>query len=63
MGVVQLAPGVRAVQEQRRATMAAAETFGLDSPVGQPLAKTAAFLERVSLDMIESADRRRTLLT
>ncbi|WP_431930201.1 MarR family transcriptional regulator [Nonomuraea jabiensis] len=49
--------------ETVRATMAAAETFGLDSPVGERLAKTAAFLERVSLDMIESADRWRPLLT
>ncbi|WP_433211241.1 helix-turn-helix domain-containing protein [Microtetraspora malaysiensis] len=53
----------RQTLETVRATMAAAETFGLDSPVGQRLAKTAAFLERVSLDMIESADRWRTLLT
>ncbi|MFB9967985.1 GbsR/MarR family transcriptional regulator [Sinosporangium siamense] len=49
--------------ETVRATMAAAETYGLDSPVGQRLAKTAAFLEHVSLDMIESADRWRPLLT
>jgi hypothetical protein len=34
-----------------------AETYGLDSPVGQRLAKTAAYLERVSLDIMESADR------
>ncbi|TMR28728.1 MarR family transcriptional regulator [Nonomuraea zeae] len=48
--------------ETVRATMAAAESFGLDSPVGQRLSKTAAFLEHVSLDMIESADRWRSLL-
>jgi predicted transcriptional regulator len=53
----------RQTLETVRVTMAAAESFGLDSPVGQRLAKTAAFLERVSLDMIESADRWRTLLT
>ncbi|MEV4020405.1 helix-turn-helix domain-containing protein [Nonomuraea angiospora] len=53
----------RQTLETVRATMAAAETFGLDSPVGQRLAKTAAFLEHVSLDMIESADRWRPLLT
>ncbi|MFF4616085.1 GbsR/MarR family transcriptional regulator [Nonomuraea jabiensis] len=53
----------RQTLETVRATMAAAETFGLDSPVGERLAKTAAFLERVSLDMIESADRWRPLLT
>ncbi|MGW0810331.1 hypothetical protein [Nonomuraea sp. NPDC002799] len=45
-----------------RATMAAAETYGLDSPVGRRLAKTAAYLERVSLDIMESAERWRTLL-
>ncbi|MBB6348727.1 helix-turn-helix domain-containing protein [Nonomuraea muscovyensis] len=49
--------------ETVRATMAVAETYGLDGPVGQRLAKTAAFLERVSLDIIESADRWRHLLT
>lgn len=53
----------RQTLETVRVTMAAAESFGLDSPVGQRLSKTAAFLERVSLDMIESADRWRTLLT
>ncbi|PZG22537.1 MarR family transcriptional regulator [Nonomuraea aridisoli] len=53
----------RQTLETVRATMAAAESFGLDSPVGQRLAKTASFLERVSLDMIESADRWRPLLT
>ncbi|MGW0807690.1 helix-turn-helix domain-containing protein [Nonomuraea sp. NPDC002799] len=53
----------RQTLETVRATMATAETYGLDSPVGQRLAKTAAFLERVSLDMIESADRWRSLLT
>ncbi|MDR8407266.1 helix-turn-helix domain-containing protein [Nonomuraea sp. 3-1Str] len=52
----------RQTLETVRATMAVAETYGLDSPVGQRLAKTAEFLERVSLDMIESADRWRTLL-
>lgn len=49
--------------ETVRATMAAAETFGLDSPVGRRLAKAGAFLERISLDMMESADRWRSLLT
>ncbi|NJP97730.1 helix-turn-helix domain-containing protein [Nonomuraea sp. FMUSA5-5] len=49
--------------ETVRATMAVAETYGLDGPVGQRLAKTATFLERVSLDIIESADRWRHLLT
>ncbi|MFI6505470.1 helix-turn-helix domain-containing protein [Nonomuraea typhae] len=45
-----------------RATMAAAETYGLDSPVGQRLARAAAYLERVGLGILESAERRRTLL-
>lgn len=48
--------------ETVRATMAVAETHGFDGPVGQRLAKTAAFLEHVSLDIIESADRWRHLL-
>ena len=48
--------------ESARAATAAAETFGLDRPVGQRLARTGAFLERVSLDIIESADRWRALL-
>ncbi|MGP4104892.1 helix-turn-helix domain-containing protein [Nonomuraea sp. KM90] len=52
----------RQTLESARATMAAAETYGLDSPVGQRLAKTAAYLERVSLDVMESAERWRTLL-
>lgn len=53
----------RQTLETAQATTAAAETYGLDSPVGQRLAKAAAFLERISLDMIESADRWRSLLT
>jgi predicted transcriptional regulator len=53
----------RRTLESARATMAAAETYGLDSPVGQRLAKTATYLERVSLDIMESADRWRHLLT
>jgi hypothetical protein len=42
--------------------MAAAETIGLDSPVGQRLAKAGTFLERVIVDTMESADRWRGLL-
>ncbi|MGW7557880.1 MarR family transcriptional regulator, partial [Streptomyces rimosus] len=45
-----------------RATMAVAETAGLDTPVGQRSAKAATFLERVITDMMESADRWRFLL-
>lgn len=54
--------GSRQTLEAARASMAAAETFGLDSPIGQRLAKGGAFLEWVSLDMMESADRWRALL-
>ncbi|MBT2546006.1 helix-turn-helix domain-containing protein [Streptomyces sp. ISL-44] len=46
-----------------QAAMAAAETLGLDTPVGQRLAKVGTFLERVIEDMMESADRWRALLT
>ena len=46
-----------------QASMAMAEAFGLDSPVGQRLARGGTFLERVVLDMAESADRWRALLT
>jgi predicted transcriptional regulator len=52
----------RQVLQSAQIAMKAAETFGLDTPVGQRLAKTAAFLERVSLDEMESADRWRALL-
>jgi hypothetical protein len=52
----------RQVLEAAQAAMAAAETFGLDAPVGQRLARVGAFLERVSLDQMESADRWRALL-
>lgn len=53
----------RQTLQTARATTAAAESYGLDSPVGRRLAKTAAYLERVSLDIMESADRWRDLLT
>ncbi|MEU7900960.1 helix-turn-helix domain-containing protein [Nonomuraea sp. NPDC049152] len=53
----------RQTLETAQASMAAAETYGLDSPVGRRLAKAAAFLEQISLDMIESAERWRALLT
>jgi predicted transcriptional regulator len=48
--------------ETARAAMAAAQRFGPDSPVGRRLAKAGAFLERVILDTLESADRWRALL-
>ncbi|MFI8997553.1 helix-turn-helix domain-containing protein [Streptomyces sp. NPDC053542] len=46
-----------------QAALAAAETIGLDSPVGQRLSRAGTFLERVIQDMRESADRWRSLLT
>lgn len=52
----------RQTLESARAAMEAAEASGLDTPVGQRLARCGAFLERVTLDMVESADRWRTLL-
>ncbi|MFI6731961.1 helix-turn-helix domain-containing protein [Nonomuraea sp. NPDC050451] len=42
---------------------AAGETFGLDTPVGRRLAKGGAFLERISLDLLESTERWRHLLS
>jgi predicted transcriptional regulator len=48
--------------ESAQAATAAAETFGLDGPVGRRLARTGAYLERVSLDVMESAERWRALL-
>ncbi|WP_189968792.1 MarR family transcriptional regulator [Streptomyces avidinii] len=53
---------VRQTLESAHASTAAAQTYGLDSSVGQRLAKVGAFLEQVSLDMLESADRCRDLL-
>jgi hypothetical protein len=52
----------RQLLENAQAATAAAETLGLDRPVGQRLAKTGAYLERISLDIMESADRWRALL-
>lgn len=52
----------RQTLEAAQAAMAAAQTCGLDKPVGRRLARVGAFLERVSLDMMESADRWRALL-
>ncbi|NLU72722.1 helix-turn-helix domain-containing protein [Streptomyces sp. HNM0575] len=54
--------GSRQTLESARLAIAAAETMGPGSPVGQRLARAGAFLERVSLDVLESADRRRALL-
>ncbi len=52
----------RQTLEAARASTAAAESYGPESPVGRRLAKVGAFLGRVSLDVLESADRRRALL-
>ncbi|MYV74746.1 helix-turn-helix domain-containing protein [Streptomyces sp. SID1046] len=52
----------RQTLEAAQASTAAAQTYGPESPVGQRLAKVGAFLEQVSLDMLESADRCRRLL-
>ncbi|GAA1617501.1 helix-turn-helix domain-containing protein [Nonomuraea maheshkhaliensis] len=52
----------RQTLETVRAALAAKETFDPDSPVGQRLAKGGAFLERVCLDIMESAERSRHLL-
>ncbi|MCX5428886.1 MarR family transcriptional regulator [Streptomyces sp. NBC_00257] len=52
----------RQTLETARSAMTMAEASGPDSPVGQRMAKAGAFLERVSLDMMNSADRSRGLL-
>ncbi|HEV7625128.1 MAG TPA: helix-turn-helix domain-containing protein [Streptomyces sp.] len=52
----------RQTLDSARAAIAAAETLGPDSPVGQRLTRAGTFLERVILDMMESADRWRSLL-
>nr|WP_328807946.1 helix-turn-helix domain-containing protein [Nonomuraea antri] len=48
--------------EAAAVTMAAGETAGLDTPVGRRLAGAGAFLERISLDTLESAERWRHLM-
>ncbi|WP_214321319.1 MarR family transcriptional regulator [Nonomuraea sediminis] len=53
----------RQTLEAAEAAKAAAETYGRDTPVGRRLAKGGAFLERISLDTLESADRWRDLLS
>lgn len=45
-----------------RASLTAAGALAPDSPVRRRLARAGAFLEQVSLDLLESADRRRGLL-
>ncbi len=53
----------RQTLDAAQAAIAAAERVGLDSPLGERLASGGAFLRRISLDMMESADRWRALLT
>ncbi len=48
--------------EAAQAALAGAETVGLDKPVGQRMARAGAFLEQVTRDLRESADRWRNLL-
>ncbi|WP_416905598.1 MarR family transcriptional regulator [Micromonospora echinospora] len=54
--------GARQTLEAARTALAAA-TSAPDTAVGQRLARAGAFLERVSLDGLESADRWRALLS
>jgi len=49
--------------EAGRVAKAGAETFGPDTPIGSRLARGGAFLERISLDALESAERWRGLLS
>ncbi|WDZ82698.1 GbsR/MarR family transcriptional regulator [Micromonospora cathayae] len=54
--------GARQTLDAAQAALAAARACGPDSPVGQRLTRAGAFLERVSLDGVESAERWRALL-
>ncbi|PZG17718.1 MarR family transcriptional regulator [Nonomuraea aridisoli] len=49
--------------EVAAAAKEAAKKCGLDTPVGRRLAKGGAFLERISTDTLESAERWRNLLS
>jgi hypothetical protein len=55
--------GSRQTLEAAQAAKAGAEALGLDTPVGRRLARGGAFLERISLDTLESAERWRDLLS
>ncbi|MEU7895162.1 helix-turn-helix domain-containing protein [Nonomuraea sp. NPDC049152] len=52
----------RQTLEAAEATKKAAEAFGLYTPVGRRLLASGAFLERISLDTLASAERWRDLL-
>jgi DNA-binding transcriptional regulator GbsR (MarR family) len=54
--------GSRLTLDSARAATEAAKALGPDSPVGRRLNKAGTFLERVIQDMLESADRWRSLL-
>ncbi|MEU6778823.1 helix-turn-helix domain-containing protein [Nonomuraea angiospora] len=53
----------RQTMEAAELAKAAGETFGLDTPMGRRLAKGGAYLERIGLDTLESAQRWRDLLS
>jgi predicted transcriptional regulator len=58
-----IAVSARQTLEVTHAALAAAETLGADSPVGQRLARGGTFLDHVVSDMMKSADRWRHLLS
>ncbi|GAB3981056.1 helix-turn-helix domain-containing protein [Actinoallomurus acanthiterrae] len=53
--------GSRQTLEAAEVAKAAGRTLGLDTPVGRRLARGGAFLERISLDALASAERWRDL--
>nr|WP_276084629.1 helix-turn-helix domain-containing protein [Nonomuraea thailandensis] len=55
--------GARQTLEAAQAAKAAAHLFGNDTPVGRRLARGGTFLERISLDMLQSTERWRGLLS
>ncbi|MFB4267106.1 helix-turn-helix domain-containing protein [Nonomuraea sp. GTA35] len=55
--------GARQTLEAAEAAKAAAKLFGDDTPVGRRLARGGTFLEHISLDMLQSTERWRGLLS
>jgi hypothetical protein len=55
--------GARQALDAARTASAHAQTLGLNTAAGSQLAKAGAFLERISLDALESAELRRGLLS